>query len=78
MIEFFVFGKIVNVLGEMRENPVGPKVACGDGKYSNYCASELEDIDKTGERVGMKTAHTIPAATAPVRTRDPINDQCQM
>ena len=82
MIGFFVFEKIVNVVGEMREKHVSDRKmrvvreghvvsdkAVGEtvckNKYSDYCASELEDIDRgeTGERDGMMVTQSVTSNT---------------
>jgi len=73
MIGFFVFEKIINVIGEMREKHsddrklrvvreghVVSDKAVGDAvcknKYSNYCASEVQELDS--ERDGMMQSNT--------------------
>ena len=79
MIGFFVFEKIVNIVGDMRERRdddrklrvvreghVVSDKARGEtvcmNKYSDYCASELEDLDLE-ERDGMMVKESATTNT---------------
>jgi len=76
MIGFFVFEKIVNVIGEMREKHhddrklrvvreghIASDKAVGDAvcknKYSNYCASELDQLESEGMVKQSNTATSL-------------------
>jgi len=89
MIGFFVFEKIVNVIGEMREKHnddrklrivreghVVSDKAVGDAvcknKYSNYCASELDQLESEGMMVTPSNTATSLVENGLLDNRDTV------